>query len=241
VPEIADSLLLALILSAIAGLAIPLGGYLARVEHIHPAWLETELRHSVIAFGGGALFSAVALVLVPHGVAALPTAPAVLLMGAGGVVFAVIDGLLDRKGGQAGQLLAMLLDFVPESLALGALLATGSDTAYVLAVIIFLQNVPEAFNAFRELQAVGKMSARRVLRLFWMFALLGPAAACVGNLALAEADAVLGAVLMLASGGILYLVFEDIAPQAELANRKAPPLGAVAGFMLGLTGHLMLG
>jgi hypothetical protein len=42
------------------------------VEHIRPQWLENELRHGVIAFGAGALLAAVALVLVPEGLASLP-------------------------------------------------------------------------------------------------------------------------------------------------------------------------
>jgi len=51
----------------IAGAAIPTGGFLAKVEMIRPPWLEAEFRHSVLAFGGGALIAAVALVLVPEG------------------------------------------------------------------------------------------------------------------------------------------------------------------------------
>jgi ZIP family zinc transporter len=47
--------------------------------------------------------------------------------------------------------------------------------------------------------------------------------------------------MLFAAGGILYLIFEDIAPQAALRNRHAPPLGAVAGFLLGLAGQLMTG
>ncbi len=35
-PQITDSLTLALVYSTLAGLAIPLGGLLARVEHIRP-------------------------------------------------------------------------------------------------------------------------------------------------------------------------------------------------------------
>ena len=46
--------------------------------------------------------------------------------------------------------------------------------------------------------------------------------------------------MLFASGGILYLIFEDIAPQARLERRWSPPLGAVAGFVLGLVGHLLL-
>ncbi len=54
------------------GLAMPAGALLAIHERIHPRWLETELRHAILAFGAGALLAAVALVLVPEGMAALP-------------------------------------------------------------------------------------------------------------------------------------------------------------------------
>ncbi len=50
-----------------AGACIPIGGVLARFEKIRPRWLENEFRHSVIAFGGGILLAAVALILVPEG------------------------------------------------------------------------------------------------------------------------------------------------------------------------------
>jgi ZIP family zinc transporter len=240
-PQIADSLILALLLATVAGLAIPLGGFLARVEHIRPRWLETELRHTITAVGGGALFSAVALVLVPEGAAHLPPLWAVVLFGLGGLIFAGIDSQLDRKGGGGSQLLAMLLDFLPESLALGALLASGSQTAWLLVAIIFLQNLPEGFNAFRELAAAGRMAPGRVLTVFCALVLVGPGAAATGHIALADAPATLGAIMLFAAGGILYLVFQDIAPQVKLRNRHAPPLGAVAGFLLGLAGQLWIG
>lgn len=47
--------------------------------------------------------------------------------------------------------------------------------------------------------------------------------------------------MLTASGGILYILFEDIAPQVPIERRWLPPLGAVAGFMLGLAGLLYLG
>lgn len=43
------------------------------------------------------------------------------------------------------------------------------------------------------------------------------------------------------AGGILYLVFQDIAPQARLEKHWAPSLGAVAGFLLGVLGHMAAG
>ena len=50
----------------------------------------------------------------------------------------------------------------------------------------------------------------------------------------------LGAIMLFAAGGILYLVFQDIAPQARLARHWGPPLGAVFGFALGLLGTMLV-
>ncbi|NWN83285.1 MAG: divalent cation transporter, partial [Halomonas sp.] len=55
-----------LALTLMAGMAMPLGAWAAWKENIEIPWLESELRHAIIAFGGGALLSAVALVLVPN-------------------------------------------------------------------------------------------------------------------------------------------------------------------------------
>lgn len=52
-----------ILFTLIAGHAMPIGAAIAAVERIKPHWLETEVRHGVIAFGGGALLSAVTLVL----------------------------------------------------------------------------------------------------------------------------------------------------------------------------------
>ena len=58
------------------------GALIGVQEHIAKSWLEQEVRHGVIAFGGGALLAAVALVLVPEAVKpvsythlTLPTTP----------------------------------------------------------------------------------------------------------------------------------------------------------------------
>ena len=54
-----------LLYTTASGACILAGGLLARVERIRPLWLEQELRHSIIAFGGGTLLAAIAFVLVP--------------------------------------------------------------------------------------------------------------------------------------------------------------------------------
>ncbi|MEQ9262099.1 MAG: hypothetical protein RLP14_02950 [Owenweeksia sp.] len=45
--------------------------------------------------------------------------------------------------------------------------------------------------------------------------------------------------MVFSSGGILFLTFQDIAPQARLEKHWAPTLGAVLGFALGLMGHML--
>jgi ZIP family zinc transporter len=47
--------------------------------------------------------------------------------------------------------------------------------------------------------------------------------------------------MLFAAGGILYVIFQDIAPQSKLKKHWAPPLGAVAGFLLGVLGKVEVG
>lgn len=232
---------LALVYATLAGAMIPLGAVIARFESVRSRWLEDELRHSVIAFGGGALFAAVSLVLVPVGIGYLSAFWAAAAFAGGGLAFFWFDRWIARRGGSMAMLVAMVSDFVPEAMALGAMFASGNRAAPLIAILIGLQNLPEGFNAYRELRAGNRMPARKVLSWFCALALLGPLAAVLGHLYLADWPAPMGAVMLFAAGGILYLTFQDIAPQAHLERRWAPALGAVAGFLLGLVGHMVLG
>lgn len=229
-----------MVYATLAGAFMPLGGFLARIERIRPLWLERELRHSAIAFGGGALMAAVALVLVPEGQRHLSALSALIAFSAGGFAFFLIDRWVERRGGGAAQLMAMLLDFVPESLALGAMLAAKWEAGLLLAGLIALQNLPEGFNAYLELRARDALRSGQILAGFCVMVLLGPLAAWFGFSYLRGTSGALGGMMLFAAGGILYLTFEDIAPQAHLARRWAPALGAVAGFALGLAGQMLL-
>lgn len=227
--------------STLAGAMIPLGGWLATIEHFRADWLATEFRHGVIAFGGGALLSAVALVLIPEGISDLPAWAVLLAVAGGAVLTGGLDLALARHGSNRAQLLAMLSDFIPEALALGALLVADPRTAPLLALMIGLQNLPEGFNAYREVQADTPIPAGNRLLLFCVLGLFGPLAALAGYVLLPPYPEITGLVMCAASGGILFLMFQDIAPQVPLENRLGPPLGAVAGFLLGLLGHMTIG
>lgn len=224
---------------ALAGACIPVGAGLAQIEHIRPRWLEEELRHFIIAFGGGVLVGAVALVLVPEGIERLPqpTAAMALLL-AGGAAFMALDRIQAKRHQPTPQFSAMAADFLPESLALGGMFAANADGAILLALLIGLQNLPEGFNAWRELGS-GSFSRPVALGLMLLLAALGPACGTLGWFWLADHHAVLGSIMLFASGGILYLTFQDIAPQARLERHWAPPIGAVLGFALALVAEML--
>jgi len=219
-----------LLLTVGAGLGMPLGGWLARIEHVQSRWLETELRHFVLALGAGILLGAVTLILVPEGMARMPsvTASVVAMVVGGGLCFA-FERFVSAKRQSAPQAMGMLLDYIPESVALGGLALSDRRTALVLAVLMGVQNIPEGFNAYREMRQTG---GPRVLRTMLVMALMGGVAGAAGYFWLAGQARLLAAIMLAAGGAILYLIFQDIAPQIPLKKSWAPPLGAVIGFSL---------
>lgn len=219
---------------------MPIGAAIAGIEHIHPRWLENEFRHSVAAFGGGALLAAVALILVPEGIGGLSPPLIVACFAGGGITFMILDMRLAINGTPASQLIAMLSDFVPETLALGATFAVSKDTGLLLALVIALQNAPEGFNAYRELISLRHYKGPQIVGAFSLMALLGPIAGLSGYFVLIEYPRVVSGIMLFAAGGILYIIFQDIAPQSKLKNHWAPPLGAVAGFLLGVMGKVLI-
>jgi ZIP family zinc transporter len=158
---------------------------------------------------------------------------------AGGIGFFLLDRMIAMQGGQAAQFMAMLLDYVPEAVALGAAFAIGGTFGPLLAFLIGLQNLPEGFNAFREMTVSSNTATKRTMSIFWLLPFLGPLAAYLGIMVFSHHTALLAALMLFCAGGIMYLTFQDIAPQARLARHWAPSLGAVAGFVLGILAKVL--
>ena len=224
-----------------SGITVFIGGLVANVfeHHIKEGAVKQAIIHLLMAFGGGIMLSAIALVLVPKGMEELALVPFCSAFSCGAVIFFVIDKYLAKKGGKMATLLAMLMDFIPESIALGATFALDPSTAMLLAVFIGLQNLPEAFNSFRDLVQSG-FTPQKVLIIFFFLSFLGVISAFVGHFLLHNKPEFTALLMAFASGGILYLLFQDIIPESKLKNTWYPSLGATLGFMVGVMGEKLI-
>jgi ZIP family zinc transporter len=223
-----------------SGATIIVGGLLARFDVFHKGELHREVSHGVVAFGGGVLVAAVAFVLAPRGMESLSLLPMVIVFSLGSLFFLFLDRYIARQGGKAAQLMAMMMDFIPEAIALGAVFAYDNKTGLLLALFIGLQNLPESYNAFGDLRSSG-FSPNKSMLILVPFSLVGIAAALAGYGLLAGQDKIIASLMLFAAGGILYLVFQDIAPMSRLKNHWTPAIGATLGFMLGMIGAKLLG
>jgi ZIP family zinc transporter len=228
-----------IIVSWLAGAAAFIGGIFARIEGSPETETKREIIHGVIAFGGGTLVAAVAFALIPEGMTILSPATLAVAFCAGGVSFCALDAYLSRRGGTRAQFMAMLMDFLPEALSLGAVFGYNHRLGVLLAAFIGIQNLPEGFNSFREMVASGVKSST-VLAVLLAVSLLGPLAAWAGYFFLQGQVQVTAIIMIFAAGGILYLIFQDIAPQSKMRKHWTPALGAVLGFMVGMLGKVLI-
>ncbi|MBN2460977.1 MAG: divalent cation transporter [Candidatus Cloacimonetes bacterium] len=229
-----------LIFSWLAGLTAFVGGVLAKLEGSAETETKQEIIHAVIALGGGILVAAIAFALVPEGIAVLSPFALAGVFCAGGLLFCLLDAHLSRLGSNRAQFMAMLMDFVPEAISLGAVFASNHHLGILLALFIGAQNLPEGFNSFRELVSTGRKPGSTLANLLGI-SLLGPLAAATGYFLLQNRTILTAGIMSFAAGGILYLIFQDIAPQSRMRRHWLPPLGAVLGFVCGMIGKQLLG
>ncbi len=232
-----NTLLLVMLLPWAAGLTAFLGGGVASLrQNLLASGSGQTFSHGMVAFGGGVLFAAVAFALLPEALAYLPLFLLAVTFIGGGAAFALIDRQIARSRGVGAQFVAMLVDFVPEAISLGAVFGHNHRLGYLLAGFIGLQNAPEGYNAFREMVGAGR-NGKSTLLLLLGVSVLGPIAAVLGYTTLQNAEIITAGIMSFAAGGILYLVFQDIAVQARMAGHAAPAIGAVLGFAVGMIGN----
>ena len=203
--------------------------------------LPTRVEGFLVALAGGALLLSVTSELIEPSIAKSSVFHAMLGVGAGAIVFAVADYLIDEKWGSnggGGLLAAITLDGIPENLALGvALIGAGGMEVAALAGSILLSNLPEAAGGARAMTADGR--SKGTVMLLWIgTAALLALAAIVGNLALAGVgEGTLAVIRCFAAGAVVASLATEVFPQAFREDRHwagvATALGVILAFSLG--------
>jgi ZIP family zinc transporter len=199
----------------------------------------------VMAFGAGALISAVAFELVLDNFDGDQPQIMVVGMAAGALAFFVGDLAIDRMGGQQrksstgvqseGSPLAIVLgaalDGIPESIVLGINIVAGGEVGIAFVVATFLSNLPESMAASSGLVRAGWR--RTNIRGLWLIVIgASIVAALVGYLLASSGIMSGGFVPAFAAGAILTMLADTMMPEAYEDAGPSVGLVTVAGFLL---------
>jgi ZIP family zinc transporter len=201
----------------------------------------------VMAFGAGVLISGVAFELI---VPALTQAEdgghgkVALGLGAGALTFYLGDAYIDHLGGDDRKssegsdgsplalTLGIVLDGIPESIALGVTLLSGEGVSTAFLAAVFLSNLPESIAATSGFQESGR-SNRWVIGLWVVLILVSGLAALAGYGLLQDASGTTVAVVdAFAAGAILTMLADTMMPEAFAYGGRPVGLLTTFGFAL---------
>jgi len=218
-----------------------------------PRWLGL-----VMAFGAGALISAITTDLVAPAYVAAGRAPAGIGLLVGAVGYYALTTWLnsraeradpeepveeaeDRAGDEASPsgadataarnlTIGMVLDGIPESIAIGLTLLGGGTVSVALVGAVFLSNLPDAIGVAAALLA-GGIDLRKVLFRFAAIVAVGFVAgfACYAILQPSEAD-LIAIIQTIAAGAMVVVCVNEMVPIAVRGAGRHAGLAAAAGF-----------
>jgi len=217
----------ALVWGAVAAASLVIGGLLG----VARAWPD-KLVGAVLAFGAGALISAVSFDLFEEGVQQGGGVPVALGLAAGALTYFTLDRVVEKQVPGAGAALALgaLLDGIPEQAVLGIGLASGEGVSTSLLAAIFVSNLPEAIGASTDLRQA-KRSRATILRMWGAVAVVCTVATVAG---FAIADATSGdfkaGINGFAAGALLVMLVDSMIPDAREKAGRIAGLVTVLGF-----------
>jgi zinc transporter, ZIP family len=183
----------------------------------------------VMAFGAGALISAVSFDLAQEGIQIGGGLSVAIGLAGGAITYFALNRVVNRTGPGGSLALGALLDGIPEQAVLGIGLASGEGVSVGLLVAIFVSNVPEAVGATADLEE--KFSRRRIL-LLWVGVAVVCLLATVAGFALADATGghVRAAINGFAAGALLVMLVDQMVPEATRKSGQVAGLATVLGF-----------
>jgi ZIP family zinc transporter len=198
----------------------------------------------VLAFGAGAMISAVSFELAQDGVAIGGAGPVAAGLALGALTYYVGDGLVEGGGrhrpsvqrrsesSDPGSALAFgaFLDGVPEQLVLGIGIAAGEGVSVGLLAAIFVSNLPEAIGAADGMRRAGRPRGT-IMRLWLAVGVILTLATVVGNaIADTASDELLGGVNGFAAGALIVMLVDSMIPEATRQAGRTTGLVTTLGF-----------
>jgi ZIP family zinc transporter len=219
-------------LGALSAGSLVIGALLAFAHRWSPRQIGV-----VLAFGAGALVSAVSIELAEEGLKVGGLGWTAAGLAAGALTYYLLDGAIERRfSGGAGAALALgaFLDCVPEQLVLGIGIGIGGGVGLGLLVAIFISNLPEATGSASDMLAGG--SSRRAVLLLWVAVALVCTAATVLGWALASSvsGGLRAAINGFAAGALLVMLIDSMIPDARRNAGRAAGLVTTLGFAVAL-------
>jgi ZIP family zinc transporter len=229
----------ALLWGAVAASSLVVGGLLGVARE----WPDRAVG-LVLAFGAGALISAVSFDLAQEGSRIGQPGTVAAGLAAGALTYYALDRVVDRpskdRGSHGGAALALgaLLDGIPEQPVLGITIASGEGVSVSLLVAIFVSNLPEAIGGSADLRAAGQRHG--TIRRLWIAIATICTVAAVAGYAVADATSgnLLAAIDGFAAGSLLVMLIDSMIPEAAREGGRAAGLMTVLGFAVaaGLSG-----
>lgn len=128
-------------------------------------------------------------------------------------------------------LFGIALHNLPEGLAIGAGLEASPELGLLIAVAIGLHNIPEGLAMAGPLKA-GGLPMGKVVLFTLLAGLMTPLGTGIGLLVLQISPAMVAGSLAFASGAMVYIVNDELIPQANSMNSHLANTGLIVGLLL---------
>jgi ZIP family zinc transporter len=190
----------------------------------------------VLAFGAGALISAVSFELFEEGFAVGGAASVGIGLALGALAYFVLARLVEHvgpggeSGGGTALALGAFLDGIPEQIVLGIGIAAGAGVSVGLLVAIFVSNLPEAIGSATDMRAA-KTSVRQIRVLWLVVAGLCALATPLGYLLAEHTGGHFQALINgFAAGALLVMLVDSMIPESTEKTGRVAGLATVLGF-----------
>ena len=128
--------------------------------------------------------------------------------------------------------LGIAIHNLPEGLAIGAGLEASPELGLYIAVAIGLHNIPEGMAVAGPLRA-GGLTFKKIFLLTLLAGLMTPLGAAIGLIMFSVSSLFVAGGLAFAAGAMIYIVNDELIPQAHNLDSHVANAGLIIGLLLG--------